>query len=292
VTDPGRLFARGSALLDEGLLDDAIATFEQVVAVQPDNSAAWYNLGLLHKWQARWDASRECNLRSLALDPGDESSWWNLGIAATALGDWPTARRAWAEAGLPIEEGEGPPTMQLGNAPVRLDPEGRGEVVWAQRIDPVRAALRNIPLPDSGFRWGDTVLHDGQPDGERMVDGLHYSVFNVLERLRPGPEPTVLAAVTAATPEDVDALEAACERAEVPFEDWTAMVRTICRSCSEGLAVTSDHVHPDPDTWEPERTVGLAAERRAAEAVLDAWAHSRVGCVLGPVQVPELEPPD
>jgi hypothetical protein len=43
----------------------------------------------------------------------------------------------------------------------------------------------NVPLPASGRHFGDVVLHDGHPDGVRLMGGREHPVFNelaVLER--------------------------------------------------------------------------------------------------------------
>lgn len=86
--------------------------------------------------------------RAVELDSSDEAAWWNLGIAATALGEWREARTAWRACGIEIPEGDGPPDLDFGLVPVRLDPAGCGEVVWCRRIDPARAVIRNVPLPE------------------------------------------------------------------------------------------------------------------------------------------------
>jgi tetratricopeptide (TPR) repeat protein len=95
----------------------------------------WYNLGLVRKHQRRWPESLSCNLRAAALDPTDEAAWWNAGIAATALGEWATARRAWAAFGIELPPDDGEITMRLGPTPIRLNADGNGEVVWCARID-------------------------------------------------------------------------------------------------------------------------------------------------------------
>src|SRR5579862_2444045 len=99
------------------------------------------------------------NERALTCEPAGEEAYWNLGIAATALG------------------------MGLGLVPIRLDPDGNGEVVWCDRLDPARALIRNVPTLESGFREGDIVLHDGEPKGKRELNGKFVSVFNALERI-------------------------------------------------------------------------------------------------------------
>lgn len=107
---------------------------------------------------------------AIQLAPDDcEGPRWNAGIAATALGDWPTARASWRGQGLPIPDGEGPIDMQLGLCSLRVAGDDAVETVFAQRIDPCRARIESVPLPESGRRYGDVILHDGEARGRRVV---------------------------------------------------------------------------------------------------------------------------
>src|SRR5689334_6084943 len=71
----------------------------------------------MQKYRGKWEESFDCNLRATELDPKDEASWWNLGIAATVLGRWVVARRAWQNCDVVIPPGDGPIEMQLGSFP-------------------------------------------------------------------------------------------------------------------------------------------------------------------------------
>jgi hypothetical protein len=60
------------------------------------------------------------------------------------------------------------------------------EVVWSERICPVRSRIVNIPTGATGFRHGDIVLHDGAPVGYRSNSyGKQRPVFSVLELFDP-----------------------------------------------------------------------------------------------------------
>ena len=131
------------------------------IKADPEKSESHYNLGLIYKYRNDWGNSRAYNRRACELDPQDEAARWNLAIAATALRDWKTARLAWHDQGLHFDSDEGPINSDFGQTPVRLNPDGSTEVVWARRIDPVRARIENVPMAASGYRCGDIVLHDG-----------------------------------------------------------------------------------------------------------------------------------
>jgi hypothetical protein len=271
TTDVDRLMSLAYELSDSGNKPDAEGAFLSVTRMVPSWSVPWYELGLLCKYQGRWAESLTYNERSAALDPTDEASWWNMGIAATAIGDWPAARRAWAECGIRLPDGDGPPNADYGLVPVRLAPDGAGEVVWARRIDPARARIENVPLPASPFRWRDVVLHDGAPDGYRMREGKQVPVFNVLERLQPSGFDTFVVELGSSSKPSVDQLEALAEDLGGAAEDWGTATHILCRACSLG----TPHEHPNSGSSPAHPHCGVAARDRShAQQIIDAWLEA------------------
>jgi hypothetical protein len=245
-----------------------------VVANEPRNAEAWYDLGLAHKYLSHWRESADANLRALELGVFEpEPAWWNLGIAATGLRDWALARRAWRGFGIASEilpDGVGPIEVNWGPSPVRLlAGDDTREVVWGRRIDPARIRIESIPFPQSGHRWHDIVLHDGAPRGERRVEGRVYDVFDELERWAVSEIPTLRCDARCVADDDSTALVDAFEEACFAAEDWTANVRSICKACSEG-APDETHVH-SVDELPDVRAFGIAAPLGLARRVLDAW---------------------
>lgn len=239
--------------------DDAAALdlYAQAIALDPEKSESYYNMGLIHKYRSEWDLSLKYNAIANQLDPEDQAARWNLAIAATALRKWDIARSAWAQNGIALDGDAGPIEMNFGITPVRINPDGQAEVVWAERIDPVRARIYSIPFADSGFSYGDIVLHDGAPVGTRESNGREYAVFNVLELFEASRYSTAVANVELTAEEDLQALEQLLSNSAHVLEDWTVNVRTICKQCSEGRP----HEHHDetPSTaWKPERQIGIA----------------------------------
>jgi hypothetical protein len=287
---------RAFTLIGDGRYEDAGALLTRAADLEPWLSESWYNLALLHKFRHDWEQARTAGLRAVALldrAPG-APDWWNVGIAATALQDWPLARRAWQAYGLrvPYTAGERPVEMELGSAAVRLSPEGEAEVVWGRRLDPTRIEVLSIPLPSSGRRWGEVVLHDGVPNGRRATpDGGTYPVFDEIELWAPSPVPTWLVLLEAANEADRDALEGLAADAGYAAEDWSSSVRLLCRSCSESRMPTDDGSdasrdphdqgepgHPghlshrsDGSLWMPERECGVAAPAGLVRVLLDSW---------------------
>lgn len=267
------LHEEGMALSDSGDNSAAIEKYLQAIKLNPKRSTSLYNLGLIYKYRGDWKKSLEFNQRAYEVSSDDESTRWNLAIAATALNQWNIARAMWKDQGLELDDESGPIQMNLGMTPVRLNPDTDGEVVWATRIDPVRARIENIPLPSSGFRCGDIVLHDGAPVGQRVANGQEYSVFNVLELYESSGLGTFRARVVAKGPEPIESLQQLFEESGLELEDWTQNIRQLCRQCSEG----TPHEHHDreleTEDWLEERELGISAiEEEKIIKLLEEWA--------------------
>ncbi|MFJ2864653.1 tetratricopeptide repeat protein [Kitasatospora sp. NPDC087314] len=299
---------RAFTLIGDGRYEDAGALLVMAADLEPWLSDSWFNLALLHKFRRDWEQARSAGLRAVALLDREHGApdWWNLGITATALQDWPLARRAWQAYGLKLPGGpggqpDGPVSLDLGTTPVRLSPDGESEVVWGRRLDPARIEVLSIPLPSSGRRWGEVVLHDGAPHGERVTDGVAYPVFDEIELWAPSPVPTYVVLLQAATAGDRDALERVVADAGYAAEDWTSSVRLLCRACSESrMAADDGHTaHHDPHddgdaahpghlshlsqggaagmSWLVERECGIAAPALLVRSLLDRWAAASPG---------------
>lgn len=277
---PRRWFDDGRRALGTGDTDRAVALFERVIAAEPTNTNAWFNLGLAYKLKRDWPNSARANRRAAELDSTNQEAFWNLGVAATVEQDWPAARWAWRNIGVDPGEGDGPPELQLGPSPIRLL---TGEVVWAERIDPCRARIANVPLPESGHRHGDVVLHDVVPRGERQAWGKTWGVFDEFYRLHPGEYATLESDVDSPTEEDARKLLDAVTEAGLSAEDWTVSVRWLCETCS----LASPHAHAGSDVtavWLPRRRIGFAGPSEDIAEILDAWAASGSGRGSGPVR--------
>ena len=261
---------------DAGDLQTAADKFAELAKAHPDNAQYRYMLGLAAKYGMDWALSLQANLAAIACAPEfDEAAHWNAAIAATALHDWQTARQLWAACGIPLPEGEGEICANFGTAVLRLNAWEDGECVYARRIDPCRARITNVPLPESGYRFGDIVLHDGAPTGTRP-DGLggEVSVFNALERWHQSPHDTYAAFVRCPDEADSAALSELSLDTDTYAEDWTRSIRFICLRCSYG---NTPHEHESspaaPESWQPERSFGIAARNLSdVQALLNRWA--------------------
>lgn len=236
----------------------------------PRWSSPWYNLGLQAKYQCEWQSSLEYNQKAALLDSDDEATWWNLGIAATALRNWPEARRAWRGCGIKLDSGSGEVTWSPGTACVRLNPNHSGEVVWGSRLDPARIRLRNVPLPESNHRYGDIVLNDGAAEGTRTKNGREYPVFNELQVWQPSRHSTFRSTLSIVDNAAEERLLDLCHENNIGAEDW-GTIRHICAECSRGNPGPHDCVaqHQTDDA----RNCGFGAvDREILLQVLSAWS--------------------
>ena len=268
MTEAERLLEEGLTLERAGDSSAAERAYHAAAELSPDWSVPFYNLGLMYKYQLRWRESFAFNKRAASLDPEDEAGWWNLGIAATALSDWKEARIAWTKCGMNPPEGDGPPDFGWGTTPVRLDPNGDAEVVWAKRIDPARASIVSVPLPWSPHNFGDLVLTDGAAEGHRVVNGREYPVFNVLSTLAASQHKKFVIELATSHRETIDSLAAIATERGGAAEDWGASTNILCAKCSHGTP--HEHQHTNASPAHPH--CGLAAlDDEQAKTIISSW---------------------
>jgi hypothetical protein len=276
----------GRGLQRHGYFGAAAVVYNAATGLAPSWAVPWFNQGLMAKFGHRWHESFRFTLRATELDSNFKPAWWNLGIAATALGDWTVARRAWTQYGLTVPAGEGPPDMALGAIPIRVDPNGAPEVVWCERLDPARARIVSIPFPESRRACGDVLLTDGEPRGYREHAGKQAPVFNELEVLITSKLSTFLAILSAPDEEAIRSLLSIAEIQEVAIEDWST-VDILCKACSEGLPHSHTSNLPTSE-WKSKRMIGLAATNSdRVHKLLADWSAagssrtvSEIECVL------------
>jgi len=241
--------------------------YERLAAEHPDDDriAAWlYDAALAQKFLRNWpEAHRLGRLAVAHTPPGQDPAYWNLGIAATIQRDWATARAAWTGFGIAVPPGDGPIEGNFGRALVRLTGTEGSEVVWIQRLCPTRGRVLNVPF-DTSRRYGEIVLHDGEPTGRRVVGEHTFSVFDELLLFEPSPLPTLSVTVNAAEPADLDALAALFDARNLGFEPL-ANGHILCPSCSrDSVELAVQHHHGT------QRCL-VAAPLETARELLDAW---------------------
>lgn len=257
---------------DQGDKDLAIDIYGKILSEKEDWATVHYNLGLIYKYRNEWDKSYYHNKRAVDLDPEMEAAKWNLGIAATMLMDWKLARQCWNSFGMKYEIIDEDTADNIGEASIRISPNASAETVWAIRICPARAIIKNIPLPDSEHRFKDMVLNDGAPNGYRMSEGKEYPVLDEIQHLSSSDYQTYSIKCKTISNEQYEDLQQRCWKADIAIENWTTQIQMLCKQCSEGKPhETHDH---DLKNSDGENKIALATtSQEALVSILKAWSH-------------------
>ncbi|MFD5818795.1 tol-pal system YbgF family protein [Streptomyces sp. NPDC127038] len=267
-----KLIGEAREAFDAGEWQRSADLHEQVLAHFPDEEPSavwWYDAALAHKFLRNWEKALDLGREAAARSPRGEGdpAYWNLGIAATILRDWATARDAWSGFGIELPGGEGEIDGRFGAACVRLDTEGQREVVWIERLCPTRGRVVNVPVT-GGRRYGEIVVHDGEPKGERVYDGTAFPVFDELTLFEASPLPTLEVSVAAGEAGDLEALLALFTEHGFGAEPASA-VRVLCACCSEGTH------QQEREVLAGAQAVSLAAPESQARLLLERWAGER-----------------
>lgn len=256
-------------IIEEENEDEAIQIYLQIIDKDKSWSTPYYNLGLIYKYRLQWKESYTFNLKAVELNPDDKAAWWNLGIASTALKKWDDARNAWTNFGIQLEENQGEVRMNIGSTPIRLK---NGEVIWAERLCPARARIENIPLKDSGYRYNDLILNDGAPNGKRFYNEREYSVFDELELIEKSNYNTYSLGVIIENEQTIEMLKEVCFEFDCGFENWTDSIQILCKQCSEGVP-HEDHDEKLLDKkFDQEYNLALATKsEKDLNEILEKW---------------------
>jgi Tfp pilus assembly protein PilF/peroxiredoxin len=80
-------FTYAVALFQRGYLQAAANAFQEVIAKQPDNPEAYYNLGTLYLMQKQWTDARSYLEKAVQLRPEYAEAWNNLAMLSAEQGD-------------------------------------------------------------------------------------------------------------------------------------------------------------------------------------------------------------
>lgn len=257
---------------NQGDKDRAIGIYQMLLSEKEDWSTVHYNLGLIYKYRNEWDKSYHHNKRAVELNPTEEASQWNLGIAATMLKDWKTARQCWNFFGMKYEIINEDTTGELGDVSIRISPRENPETVWATRICPARAIIKNIPLPESEHRFKDVVLNDGAPNGYRISQGKEYPVLDEIQHLTKSDYQTYSIKFKPISNAHFEDLQQRCWKSDIAIENWTTAVQFLCKQCSEGKP-HENHDHDLKSTVEEYRIALASTSQEKLSLVLEAWSQ-------------------
>ena len=136
-----------ATMLDEALadhvagrLDDARKGYEDVLALDPQNGFALYNLGLIEQTENDLVAAEDFYRRALAIDPSFEAALFNLAIVHANSGDVDEAIELYKKT-IEVNPASAGAHLNLGflYLEMGMDKRGRAQIRMAIEIDPALA---------------------------------------------------------------------------------------------------------------------------------------------------------
>lgn len=88
----------GSLLKQQGRLSEAIAQFQQAVAIDSSCAVAYYNLGVAERARGFLEPAIAAYRQAIALQPDYAEAYQNLGVALFKLGQLPASAAAFSQA--------------------------------------------------------------------------------------------------------------------------------------------------------------------------------------------------
>jgi tetratricopeptide (TPR) repeat protein len=121
----------------EGRLDEAASLYQQVLALDPDNKFAYYNLGLIDQTEGRIDAAAANYTEALTIDPDFGPALFNLAIIRADQGSTDEAIDLYRRV-LVTNPEDAAAHLNLGFLLLDIGQrkEGRAELVTAVGLDP------------------------------------------------------------------------------------------------------------------------------------------------------------
>jgi Flp pilus assembly protein TadD/peroxiredoxin len=160
-------FTYGVAFFQRGYLDQAAASFQQVIAQKPDDPEAFYNLGTLYLRKDDFTAARDALEKAVKLRPDYPEAWNNLGMLAAQQAQPDEAVRNF-EQSLAFRPDYIIALLNLGNLYRR-----QGSLDKAQEL--LNRALSSAP-DDAEVNYSIAMLYAGQGQEQRAMQSLVHAI--------------------------------------------------------------------------------------------------------------------
>ncbi len=250
---------------------NAVKLCKRLARMTPDWSVPFAFLSRTYRSRMEWKPTLHYCLRAVEHNAFDENLWETLGIAATALGEWETARYAWNQLGFHFKPSKEALNLDLGIIPLRLNPTTQPEVVAARRIDPVRATIESIPQPSSGRRFGDLVLMENKPNGQLYQQHKALAIHDELQLLKSSNWHTFSVLLYTDSVADVDTLANLCLSANLGFDNWSHATRFFQPNLHRNVAEYFDQAIFGKMEREVFLVAVAAKQQREVEKTLQTW---------------------
>jgi len=160
-------FTFGVAMFQHGYLEQAAASFKQVIAAKPQDPEAYYNLGTLYLRRNSFHDARQYLEQTLKLRPNYPEAWNNLGMVAAQEGQTDEAVRNFKQS-LLLRPDYAIALANLGNVYRR-----QGDFEEAEKL--LGRALEITP-DDPEVNYGLGMLYARQDKFERAANYLEKAV--------------------------------------------------------------------------------------------------------------------
>jgi tetratricopeptide (TPR) repeat protein len=160
-------FTYGVAMFQRGYLEQAAASFQQVIAAKPQEPEAYYNMGTLDLRRSAFPNARRYLEQAVELRPNYPEAWNNLGMAAAQEGRADEAVRNFQES-LRLRPGYVTALLNLGNLYRR-----QGALEAAEKL--LSGALEiEADNPETNYSLG--MLYARQDQLQRALEYLEKAV--------------------------------------------------------------------------------------------------------------------
>ena len=160
-------FTYGVAMFQRGYLDQAAASFGQVIAAKPNDPEAYYNLGTLELRRNSLPEARKYLEQTVTLKPNYPEAWNNLGMIAGQEGKIDEAIRHFQQS-LSLRPGYATALLNLGNLYRR-----QGNFPEAEKL--LNRALENQP-DDPEVHYSLGMFYARQDQFDRALASLQKAV--------------------------------------------------------------------------------------------------------------------
>lgn len=252
---------------------NAVKLCKRLARMAPDWSVPFAFLSRTYRSRMEWKPTFHYCLKAVEHNAFDENLWETLGIAATALGEWETARYAWNQLGFHFKPSTEALHLDLGIMPVRLNPSTQPEIVAARQIDPVRCVIESIPQPSSGRRYKDLILVENKPNptGIFYLQNKKLPIHDELQLLKSSNWLTYSVLLHTSSQADVDTLANLCLSANLGFDNWSNATRFFQPNLHRNVAEYFDQTVFGKQEREVFLVAMAAKQPAEVEAVLESW---------------------
>ncbi len=149
-------FTYGVAFFQRGFLEQAARSFQQVVAADPENADAYYNLGTLYLRRSSLQEAKQNLEQAVRLRPNYPEAWNNLGMVAAQRGSNEEAIQNFQQS-LQLRPGYVTALLNLGNVYRRLGNFDEAEALLRRALD------REPSNAEANYNLGMLYARKGDP---------------------------------------------------------------------------------------------------------------------------------